>query len=121
MNFDYGTNHSDSMEDEDTAFYDELTRRILLIMDEDDETHTKQHVNCVSRFERRSIVSGGKYFSWSGSGRSVEVPSWMDRLWAGNGVGTGVFIPRVAPPSKSRRRRNNKPKRNNTGARIVHS
>ncbi|GJV61747.1 hypothetical protein Tco_1467847 [Tanacetum coccineum] len=107
---------------EDTAFYNELTRQILLIMDEDDETYTIQRVNCMSRFERRSsIVSGGTYFSWPGSGRSIEVPSWMERLWAGNGGGTGVFIPRVVPPCKSRRRRNNKPKRNNNGVRIVHS
>nr|GEX35071.1 ribonuclease H-like domain-containing protein [Tanacetum cinerariifolium] len=81
---------------------DELTRQVLLIMDEDNETHTIQRVNCVSRFERRSsIVSGGKYFSWSGIGKSVEVPSWMERLWAGNGGGTGVFIPQVVPPSRS--------------------
>ncbi|GJY45584.1 hypothetical protein Tco_0434647 [Tanacetum coccineum] len=125
MDFDYGHHHLENMEGmegEDTAFYNELTRQILLIMDEDDETYTIQRVNCMSRFERRSsIVSGGTYFSWPGSGRSIEVPSWMERLWAGNGGGTGVFIPRVVPPCKSRRRRNNKPKRNNNGVRIVHS
>ncbi|PWA91001.1 hypothetical protein CTI12_AA094880 [Artemisia annua] len=99
---------------EDTMFYDELTRQILLIMDEDDDqTHIMRHVNHVSRLRRKSVVSGGNYFSWSESGRSVEVPSWMERLWAHNGSGTGVFIPRVVAPIKPKRRRNNKPKRNN--------
>nr|GEV53637.1 hypothetical protein [Tanacetum cinerariifolium] len=94
---------------------DELINAVLYYsnhLDADDELNTTM---------RRSIVSGGKYFSWSGSGRSVEAPSWMERLWAGNGGGTGVFIPRVVPPSKSRRRRNNKPKRNNNGVMMVHS
>ena len=100
---------------EETMFYDELTRQILLIMDEDDhdQTHIMRHVKDVTSLRRKSVVSGGNYFSWSESGRSVEVPSWMESLWARNGSGTGVFIPRVAAPVKPRRRRNNKPKRNN--------
>ncbi|KAI3731623.1 hypothetical protein L1987_62812 [Smallanthus sonchifolius] len=115
----------ESPEGEDTVFYAELTRQILMLMDDEDETEAR------SEFKRRSVVrhgswsgglvASGGYFSWSESGRSVEVPGWMERLWAGNGGGgggggTGVFIPRVvavAAAGKSRRRRRNKARKNN--------
>ncbi|GJZ54204.1 hypothetical protein Tco_0609089 [Tanacetum coccineum] len=99
---------------EDAMFYDDLERQILLIMDEDDETHIMRDVKDVSRLQKKSVVSGSNCFSWSESGKSVEVPSWIERLWARNGSGTGVFIPRVVAPVKPRRRRNNKAKRNNS-------
>ncbi|KAI3818315.1 hypothetical protein L1987_12119 [Smallanthus sonchifolius] len=108
---------------EDAAFHADLTRQMLmLIMDDEEETHARRDIKGGSEFRRRSVVSygscGGGYFSWSESGRSVEVPSWMERLWAGNGAGggagTGVFIPQVvAAAGKSRRRRRNKPRKNN--------
>ncbi|KAK9074485.1 hypothetical protein SSX86_007083 [Deinandra increscens subsp. villosa] len=112
----------DSPTFEDTAFHAELTRQILtLIMDDEDETCARQSVKGGSENPTRlvvchgSVTSGG-YFSWSESGRSnVEVPGWMERLWAANGgVGTGVFIPRVAEAAtvKSRRRRRNKARKN---------
>ncbi|KAI3818314.1 hypothetical protein L1987_12118 [Smallanthus sonchifolius] len=114
----------ESPEAEDAAFYADLTRQILMLMDDEDETAAG------SEFQRRSVVShgswsgglvaSGSYFNWSESGRSVEVPGWMERLWAGNGAGggagTGVFIPRVvaaATAGKSRRRRRNKARKNN--------
>ncbi|KAI3731624.1 hypothetical protein L1987_62813 [Smallanthus sonchifolius] len=103
----------DSSYTEDTAFHADLTRQMLmLIMDDEDEMYARRDIKSGSEFRRRSVVSygscGGGYFSWSESGRSVEVPGWMERLWAGNGGGTGVFIPQVvaaAAAGKSRRRR----------------
>ncbi|KAK1412076.1 hypothetical protein QVD17_33042 [Tagetes erecta] len=106
-----------SLEGEDTAFHAELTRQILMLIDDEDKT------NVGLEFQRRSVVSHGccsgglvlpgGYFSWSESGKTVEVPGWMERLWASKAVGTGVFIPRaVAAAGKSRRRRRNKPRKN---------
>ncbi|GJZ63049.1 hypothetical protein Tco_0619470 [Tanacetum coccineum] len=83
-------------------------------MDEDDEAHLMRDVKDMSRLQRKSVASGSNYFSWSESGKSVEVPSWMERLWVRNGSGTGVLLALVKP----RRRRNNKPMRNNSGGRM---
>ncbi|KAJ0435946.1 hypothetical protein HanRHA438_Chr17g0838441 [Helianthus annuus] len=120
MNMDY------SLDGEDSAFYAELTRQILMIMDDEDETYARRDVKGAAEFKRSvvgrgsgtvALVTSGGYFSWSESGRGVEVPGWMEKLWASNGggSGTGVFIPRVvaAAAGKSRRRRRNK-QRNNT-------
>ncbi|MFS8021782.1 hypothetical protein Hanom_Chr16g01431471 [Helianthus anomalus] len=121
------SNHTNmSFDGEDSAFYAELTRQILMIMDDEDETYARRDVKGVAEFKRSvvgrgsgtsALVTSGGYFSWSASGRGVEVPGWMEKLWASNGggSGTGVFIPRVvaATAGKSRRRRRNKP-RNNT-------
>ncbi|KAI3763874.1 hypothetical protein L2E82_13872 [Cichorium intybus] len=100
-------------EAEDTAFYANLTRQILLLMDEDDETYARiNRKNESPEFQGRVVVTSGNYFSsWEG-GRNLEVPSWMERLWASNGAGTGVFIPRVVATGKTRRRRHNKVRRN---------
>lgn len=114
----------EALDGDDTVFYEEITRQILMLMDDDNETH-----------ERRSIKGGLKsggglvvsrdYFSWSEiNGRRSEVPAWMERLWVGNVAGTGVFIPRVeATPSKCRRRRRNKSRKNkvNDGGRVYSS
>ncbi|KAL4586587.1 hypothetical protein LXL04_011225 [Taraxacum kok-saghyz] len=123
MDLDYVHHHRanmESLETEDTAFYAELTRQILLLMDEDDETHArgnrKGHES--PEFQRKSVVTSDSYFSWSESGRNLEVPCWMERLWASNGAGTGVFIPRVVAADKSRKRRHNRPRRNTDGGRM---
>jgi len=123
MNLDYSHLHEhENMgfpEAEDTAFHADLTRRILMLIDDEDET------NFGSEFKRGSVVSrgcysgglvmSGGYFNYLESGRNVEVPGWMERLWATNGAGTGVFIPRaVAAAAKSRRRRRNKPRKSYT-------
>ncbi|KAI3714404.1 hypothetical protein L1987_73005 [Smallanthus sonchifolius] len=105
---------------EDSAFYAELTRRILLLTDEDDEEPQVKN-KYVRRFNHRLIGGGGlplipgNYFSWS-EGGEVSVPGWMERLWAANGGGTGVFIPcgGVGRP----RRRHKKPKKNNERGRV---
>lgn len=104
---------------EDTAFYAELTRQILLLTDEDDEVQVKN--KGVRRFNQKLVNGGGQwslmpgnYFSWS-EGGEVSVPGWLESLWKANGGGTGVFIPRggVHRP----RRRYNKPKKNNDNGR----
>ncbi|KAI3763875.1 hypothetical protein L2E82_13873 [Cichorium intybus] len=106
----------ESLEAEDTVFYAELTRQILLLMDEDDEIHGGRNRKGESpEFQRRSVVASGNYFSWCEGGRNLEVPCWMERLWASNGTGTGVFIPRVVATGKTRRRRHNKARRNDGG------
>lgn len=119
MNLDYDHLYQENMgppEAEDTVFHAELTRQILMLIDDEDQTHAG------SEFQRSvvshgccsgGLVMSGSYFSWSESGRTVEVPGWMERMWASKGAGTGVFIPRVvAATSKSRRRRRNKPRKN---------
>ncbi|CAI9278631.1 unnamed protein product [Lactuca saligna] len=123
MNPDYILHRSnmESPDFEDTTFYTELTRQILLIMDEDDDTYTRRSRNGVSQFQRTPVSGGsGKYFNWleGQGGRSLEVPGWMESLWANNGAGTGVFIPRVAAAGKVRRRRHHKSKKNKEGGRI---
>lgn len=109
---------------DDDAFYAELTRQILLLTDEDDEVQIKNKGS--GRFNKRLVGSGvggggdgwsmthGKYFSWSEGGQ-VSVPGWMERLWAANGGGTGVFIPRGGLHRS--RRRYNKPKKSNDSSR----
>ncbi|CAH1431287.1 unnamed protein product [Lactuca virosa] len=112
---------SSSADAEDTALYQELTRQILMLTDEDDDRYTVEP-------RRRPVVHGGvgsrpvarNYYSWSESVRS-PVPGWMESLWANGGGGTGVFIPSgVAVAAYSgggkkfgRRRRNNKVRKNN--------
>ncbi|KAL4586586.1 hypothetical protein LXL04_011224 [Taraxacum kok-saghyz] len=122
MDLDYVHHHRDNMpEVEDTAFYAELTRQILLLTDEDEGTYARRNRNGESpEFQGRSVVTCGNYFSsWEG-GRNLEVPCWMERLWErnGGGTGTGVFIPRVVAAGKTRRRRQNKARRNDGGGRM---
>ncbi|KAI3720003.1 hypothetical protein L6452_20910 [Arctium lappa] len=115
-------------EEDDAAFYAELTRQMLLLMDEDHEEIHSRNVELSRRSLVSSVTSGtGNYFSWWDKGPE-EVPSWMERLWtaaSNKGSGTGVFIPQVVAAGKSRRRRhNNKPKKNNVvngGGRIFNS
>lgn len=110
------------IETDDTTFYQELTRQILMLTDEDDD---------VVRLERRPVVHSGvgsrlvtrSYYSWSGTGR-CSVPDWMESLWATRGGGTGVFIPSggVATghgkKSGRRRRYSNKATKNNDRGRV---
>lgn len=108
---------------EDTAFYAQITRQILLLMDEDDETHANGTMKHAPEFERRLVSDGGylfsgKDFGWLDDGRRVEVPGWMERLWANNGGGTGVFIPREVAASKFRRKRYHKSRKNKNGRRM---
>ncbi|CAH1416877.1 unnamed protein product [Lactuca virosa] len=115
-NFHHHGENVELSEAEDNAFYAELTRQILLIMEDDDETHARiNRKGELPELQGRVVVTSGNYFSWWEGGRSMEVPSWMERLWASNGPGTGVFIPRVVAGGKSRRRRHNKPRRNDGG------
>ncbi|KAK1416160.1 hypothetical protein QVD17_31948 [Tagetes erecta] len=108
----------DSFEADDATFYQELTRQILMLTDEDDD---------VMSLKRRPTVHSGvgsrlvtrNYYSWSGTGR-CSVPDWMESLWATRGGGTGVFIPSGAATGhvkKSGRRRrshnNNKATKSN--------
>lgn len=95
-----------------------------MLMDEEDvdETHaTTTRKAAPEEFGRRpgSLISG-KYFGWtSEGGRSLQVPVWMESLWANNGAGTGVFIPRaVAAATKPRRKRNHRSRKNTTGGRL---
>ncbi|KAI3763876.1 hypothetical protein L2E82_13874 [Cichorium intybus] len=127
MNQDYSRHRSnmDSQDVEDTAFYTQLTRQILLIMDEDDETYSRRNKNGASKFQRGPVSGGyglsGKYFGWLEGGSSPEVPGWMESLWANSGTGTGVFIPRVVATGKARRKRHHKPRKNKDGGRIYSS
>ncbi|KAI3796183.1 hypothetical protein L1987_38848 [Smallanthus sonchifolius] len=114
-------NFMESSNGDDTVFYEELTRQILMIMDDDNETDAR-NLKVGSKVRRSVAYSGsggglvalGDYFSWSESVGRFEVPTWMERLWGGNVAGTGVFMPRVeAAAGKSRRRRRNKPRKNN--------
>ncbi|KAK9052268.1 hypothetical protein SSX86_028896 [Deinandra increscens subsp. villosa] len=106
---------------EDTAFYAELTRRILLLTDEDTDNEPQVKSMCLRRTDHRPLGGGGglsgNYFSWSESGE-VSVPGWMERLWAASGGGTGVFIPRGGVVRS--RRRHNKSKKGNERSRVVH-
>lgn len=106
------------MDAEDTAFYAQLTTQILLLMDDDDETHAGRN----REFQRRPVRGGSAAVGslksgWLAGGESLEVPGWLESLWASNGVGTGVFIPRVVA---TRRRRHRKPRKNDE-VRIIHS
>ncbi|KAL7587642.1 hypothetical protein Lser_V15G37065 [Lactuca serriola] len=124
---------SSSVDVEENAFYQELTRQILMLTDEDDDRYTAET-------RRRPVVHGGvgsrpvarNYYSWSETVRS-PVPGWMESLWANGGGGTGVFIPSgvgvgVAAYSggggkkSGRRRRNNKVRKNNdrSGGQKIH-
>ncbi|MFS8032716.1 hypothetical protein Hanom_Chr17g01560981 [Helianthus anomalus] len=101
---------------EDSAFYAELKRQILRLTDED---HDEPRVQ--NKCARRRLVGGGlslipgNYFNWSES-KEVSVPGWMEKLWAVNGSGTGVFIPRGGVHRF--RRRHNKPKKNTERTRV---
>lgn len=111
------------MDGEDTAFYTQLTKQILLLMDEDDETQEMRTEIGSSAFRRKPVSSGGsmnsgKYYGWLEGGKTLDVPSWMESLWAKNGVGTGVFIPRMVAAGKPRRKRHNRPRKNKDGGRI---
>ncbi|KAL8248586.1 hypothetical protein R6Q59_005454 [Mikania micrantha] len=106
--------------DQDNAFYAELTRQILLLTeDEDDAVHVKN--KCARTFNRTpagggggwSLVPGEYCFSWWEGGVAPVVPGWMERLWAANGGGTGVFIPRGG--THWSRKRHKKPKKNKDG------
>ncbi|GJT37147.1 hypothetical protein Tco_0937012 [Tanacetum coccineum] len=112
----------DTQDAEDTAFYAQLTQQILHLMDEDDETFVRGTIKSRPEFDRRPVSGGqlifGKYYGWLEGSRSVEVPSWMENLWARNGGGTGVFIPHVMAAAKPRRRRHRRPRKNNNGERI---
>ncbi|KAJ9554103.1 hypothetical protein OSB04_018148 [Centaurea solstitialis] len=108
---------------EDNAFYEQLTRQILMLTDEDDDDMSMYRKvvtrNPVVRGYGGSTLEPMKYYSWSETGR-CSVPSWMERLWAkegsgGGGGGTGVFIPTVRSGGKKsgKRRYSDKGKRNN--------
>lgn len=90
-------------------------------MDDDDETHAGRN----REFQRRPVRGGSAAVGslksgWLAGGESLEVPGWLESLWASNGVGTGVFIPRVVATVKPRRRRHRKPRKNDE-VRIIHS
>ncbi|KAI3502619.1 hypothetical protein L1887_30812 [Cichorium endivia] len=100
--------------DDDDDFYAELTKQILLLTDEDDEVQVKK--KGFGRFNHRPVgvrwsSMPGYYFSSWSEGGEVEVPGWMEKLWAANVGGTGVFIPRGGVHRS--RRRQNKPRKNN--------
>ncbi|KAI3733993.1 hypothetical protein L6452_13453 [Arctium lappa] len=108
---------------DDNAFYEQLTRQILMLTDEDDDDDTGGMYR--KAVIRKPVVHGYvgsklqesiEYYSWSESGK-CSVPNWMERLWAkGGGGGTGVFIPTVLRSGgrkSGRRRHNDKAKRNN--------
>lgn len=124
MSLDY-VHHQANMDmhdAEDSAFYDQLTRQILHLMDDDDETFAKRTIRSHPEFDRRPVSGGqlisGKHYGWLEGSRSVEVPSWMENLWAKNGGGTGVFIPHAVAAAKPRRRRHRRPRKNNNGEKI---
>ncbi|KAJ0445262.1 hypothetical protein HanIR_Chr16g0840951 [Helianthus annuus] len=102
----------DTQDAEDTAFYAQLTSQILLLMDDDDVTHTRTRKGA-PELGRRPVSGGSASISgWLEGGRSLVVPGWMESLWANNGAGTGVFIPRVAAASKPRRKRHHRSRKN---------
>ncbi|KAI3796184.1 hypothetical protein L1987_38849 [Smallanthus sonchifolius] len=112
--------NSDTPDAEDTAFYAQLTRQILLLMDEDDVAYTTRTTNGAPELGWTPVGGGrpliyGKHFGWLEGGRSFESPSWMESMWENNGGGTGVFIPRVAVPGKPRRKRHHKSRKNKNG------
>ena len=108
-------------QDDDHSFYDELSRQIFLLTDEDDDgIQIQLKKNGGRRFNQRSAGGGGGwsvtpgncFFSWS-EGGEAEVPGWMERLWAANSGGTGVFIPRAGGVVHRSRKRHNKPRKSN--------
>nr|KAJ0193204.1 hypothetical protein LSAT_V11C800404520 [Lactuca sativa] len=121
---------SSSVDAEDNAFYQELTRQILTLTDEDDDD-TGMYTKGVAVIRRRPVVYGGvesrpvarNYCSWSETVRS-PVPSWMENLWANGGGGTGVFIPNGVAAyggggkKSGRRRYNNKARKSNDRGRM---
>ncbi|KAJ9563737.1 hypothetical protein OSB04_008897 [Centaurea solstitialis] len=124
----------ESLDAEDTAFYAHLTNQILLLVDDkdDDETHAARNrrFHGDSEFRRRPVCGGSGAgesvkSGWLAGGGSLEVPGWLESLWASNGgrggAGTGVFIPHVVAAGKPRRRRRHKPRKNDDGGRIIHS
>ncbi|KVI05348.1 hypothetical protein Ccrd_016319 [Cynara cardunculus var. scolymus] len=118
---DSSADASSRFDADDNAFYEQLTRQILMLTDEDDDNTGMYRKGVI----RKPVVYGHghggpklepmKYYSWSETGR-CSVPSWMESLWAkGGGGGTGVFIPTARSNGKrsGRRRYNDKAKRNN--------
>ncbi|KAK1425643.1 hypothetical protein QVD17_20998 [Tagetes erecta] len=116
----------ESLDGDDTVVYEEITRRILMLMEDDNETHGKGSYVKGGAKSGGGLVVARDYFSWSEiGGRRCEVPAWMERLWASNVAGTGVFIPRVEAASSkyNRRKRRNKSRKNkvNDGGRVYSS
>ncbi|KAD2804295.1 hypothetical protein R6Q59_030184 [Mikania micrantha] len=123
---------------DDTTFYQELTRRILMLTDEDDDKDVC--LDSVAELQRRPVVVygsvgsrmvGRNYYNWLEAGR-CSVPSWMESLWASGGGatgvgggGTGVFIPSGATTCRrgkksGRRRYGNKATKNNNRGSVCH-
>ncbi|KAL4586590.1 hypothetical protein LXL04_011228 [Taraxacum kok-saghyz] len=98
----------------DDAFYAELERRVLTLIDDHDHnelsTHTHKYSNSSLFTTKRrydTIKQTSNYFYWNENGGDL-VPASILNLWERNSKGTGVFIPRVVN-SRSR----NKPRRKN--------
>ncbi|KAI3731622.1 hypothetical protein L1987_62811 [Smallanthus sonchifolius] len=84
------------------SFYHELERRILTLIDDEDEgcvgsTIAKRATSvCVDR--QRSILEQQteNYFCWKHiDNNTSSVPVWLVNMWRNTSSGTGVFIPRV--------------------------
>ncbi|KAL7603704.1 hypothetical protein Lser_V15G15121 [Lactuca serriola] len=99
------------------AFYAELERRILTLIDDHDHTEflsdTQKYSSCSSTTKRRydTVKQTGNYFYWNDDNGGDSVPASILNLWRSNNKGTGVFIPRIVSSrskNKPRRKGNNK-------------
>ncbi|CAH1434596.1 unnamed protein product [Lactuca virosa] len=102
--------------DDDDAFYAELERRVLTLIDDHDykefSSHTQKYSSSSLNTKRRyeTVKHNSNYFYWN-EGGCDSVPASILSLWGSNNKGTGVFIPRIAisrNKNKPRRKINNK-------------
>ncbi|KAL7603705.1 hypothetical protein Lser_V15G15123 [Lactuca serriola] len=87
--------------DDDDAFYAELERRVLTLIDDHDykefSSHTQIYSSSSLNTKRRykTVKQTSNYFYWN-EGGCDSVPASILSLWGSNNKGTGVFIPRIA-------------------------
>ncbi|KAI3763873.1 hypothetical protein L2E82_13871 [Cichorium intybus] len=98
----------------DDAFYAELERRVLTLIDDHDHkeisSDTQKYPSSSLTTKRRydTVKQTSNYFYWNDGGCD-SVPASVLSLWGSNNKGTGVFIPRIVNSrSKNKPRRKSK-------------
>ncbi|KAK8657615.1 hypothetical protein V6N13_035845 [Hibiscus sabdariffa] len=112
MNKDESVYEYQEIEDDNDAFFAEITRQILALTADEDSQETGGIDSVNSGINKQgsrrgagnlsSSLQHGMYFSWPDSENMDSVPTWLANLWR-TGKGTGVFIPLVTKSTRLRR------------------